>query len=187
MTSLTLFPVQIRALRATVLSMCLAACVPPDGLGEPDRALAVPDFAQARVPAPPGVRPDSCWVRDVSPAQVETVTRQIEVSPARRDAEGRLLSPARYRTETAQVIVAERQELVFETPCPDRLTPDFVATLQRALEARGLYRGPISGKMDIATRRAVRRYQRQRGLPSALLSMQSARALGLIATPREAL
>ena len=156
-------------------------------MDDPGTAVSVPDFASARIEPPPGVNPDGCWVRDVAPAELETVTRQIEVAPARYDAAGRKISPARFRTETAQVITRERQELIFETPCPNALTPELIETLQRALEARGLYRGQITGVMDVRTRLAVRRYQGARGLPSGLLSMQSARGLGLLATPLDQL
>lgn len=180
------FPSAIRALWAVALAV-LTGCggasgFPNDGLETP-----VPDFTSAQIDPPPGVRPDGCWVRDVAPAELETVTRQIEVAPARYDASGQQISPARFRTETAQVILRERQELIFETPCPEALTPTLISTLQRALEARGLYRGPITGEMDVPTRRAVRRYQTSNGLPSGLLSIQSARGLGLLATPRDQL
>jgi hypothetical protein len=41
--------------------------------------------------------------------------------------------------------------------------------------------------MDLPTRRSVRRYQSANGLPSGLLSIQTARGLGLLATPRDQL
>lgn len=176
-------PSPIRALRAVTLCG-LAACTTTQSM---DRNTIVPDFTSAQVAPPPGVSPESCWVRDIAPAELETITRQIEEVPARYGTDGRLITPARYRTETDHVITRERQELIFETPCPAVLTPDFIATLQRALEARGLYRGPINGMMDVRTRLAIRRYQSGKGLPSGLLSMQAARGLGLLATPRDQL
>lgn len=185
-SSVTPLPSAIRALWAVALA-ALAACTGPQTYGDDAANVPVPDFASAQIDPPPGVRPDGCWVRDVAPAELQTVTRQIEVAPARFDANGQKISPARFRTETAQVILRERQELIFETPCPDTLTPDLIATLQRALDARGLYRGPITGEMDVPTRLAVRRYQSSNGLPSGLLSIQSARGLGLLATPRDQL
>nr|WP_283255008.1 peptidoglycan-binding domain-containing protein [Marivita sp. GX14005] len=157
-----------------------AGCAPDDRGGE--ASAGVPDFASARIAPPPGAEPGSCWVRDIAPAEIETVTRQVEVMPGDADGGG-----ARYRTETAQRIVRERAEVIFETPCPDMLTPELVRSLQRALSARGLYRGTVSGEMDLATRRAVRRYQAARNLPSGLLSLSTARALGLVATPRQEL
>lgn len=183
---MTLLPSAIRALCAVALA-ALTGCAGSGQGAETDAAAAVPDFASARIAPPPGVSPDSCWVRDVAPAEIETITRQIEVAPARHAEDGTQISPARFRTETAQAITRERQELVFETPCPDALTQELIATLQRALEARGLYRGAITGVMDVDTRLAVRRYQNAGGLPSGLLSIRSARALGLLATPRDQL
>jgi len=59
------------------------------------------------------------------------------------------------------------------------LTPDLVASLQRALTARGLYGGQINGMMDRATRHAVRGYQAPLGLDSGILSLAAARKLGL--------
>ncbi len=179
-------PSAIRALWAVALAG-LAACAGPQPYGGDVADVPVPDFASAQIAPPPGVRPDGCWVRDVAPAELQTITRQIEVAPAQFDAAGQKIAPARFRTETAQVILRERQALIFETPCPDVLTPDLIATLQRALDARGLYRGPITGVMDVPTRLAVRRYQSANGLPSGLLSIQSARSLGLLATPRDQL
>lgn len=183
---MTPFPSAIRALWAVALAG-LAACADPQDAGDGGTRITVPDFASAQIAPPPGASPDTCWARDVAPAQIETVTRQIEVAPARLAENGTVLSPARYRTETAQAITRERQELIFETPCPEALTPELIATLQRALDARGLYRGPVTGVMDVATLVAVRRYQTARALPSGLLSMQSARGLGLLATPRDQL
>ncbi len=117
---------------------------------------------------PPGADPESCWGRDVTPAQIETVTEQV------------MIQPAVYKTETQQRITRERQEIWFETPCPEVLTRELVASLQRALQVRGLYSVFVSGEMDRATRRAIRRYQMQQGLDSSLLSLAAARRLGLV-------
>jgi len=177
----------IRAAWAVTFASFLAGCATNSYLDDPDVTGTIPDFASAQVPPPPGVSPDSCWVRDISPAEIQTVTRQIEVVPARIAEDGTILAPARFQTETAQEIVKEREELIFETPCPAVLTPAFIETLQRALDARGLLRAPITGTLDIPTRVAIRRYQTRQGLPSSLLSMQTARRLGLLATPRDQL
>jgi peptidoglycan hydrolase-like protein with peptidoglycan-binding domain len=67
------------------------------------------------------------------------------------------------------------------------MTPAFIASVQRALKARGYYRGPVTGALDTRTGRAIQRYQRDRGdVDSATLSLRSARDLGLVAVPREA-
>ena len=116
---------------------------------------------------------------------IETVTEQVEVTPAKMNPDGSIAKPPVYKTETRQEIVRARVDNWFETPCPDVLTPEFNSSLQRALEVRGFYAGPITGEMDRATRAAVRRYQAQEGPNSEVLSLTTARALGLVAVPRQ--
>nr|WP_243697858.1 peptidoglycan-binding domain-containing protein [Rhodovulum bhavnagarense] len=136
-------------------------------------------------PAPPGAPPGSCWARDITPAVLETVTEQIMLQPPQIGSDGSVRSPAIYKTETQQRIIRERRELWFETPCPADMDQEFLAALQRALKVRGLHRGPVTGRMDRATRSAIRRYQAPQGLDSATLSMAAARKLGLVAYARE--
>jgi peptidoglycan hydrolase-like protein with peptidoglycan-binding domain len=61
------------------------------------------------------------------------------------------------------------------------ITVEFVETLQRALKARGHYRGSVSGYIDTRTYSAIRKYQAPQGLDSSILSLAAARKLGLIA------
>ena len=134
--------------------------------------------------APPGAAPGTCWSKIVTPAVVETVTAQILATPEQPGADG-TIQPATYRTETRQVIVQNRSERWFETPCPEQMTPEFIASLQRSLTVRGHYSGPVNGIMDSATRTAVHQYQVRNGLDSGILSLKTARALGLVAVTRE--
>ena len=78
----------------------------------------------------------------------------------------------------------ERREIWFETMCQRELTLDFVSSLQRALAARGFYRGSITGEMDSATRAAIRRYQKPEGLDSGIIARETARRFGLVASER---
>lgn len=150
----------------------LAACT---GVGP---AYAPPDLTAE---APPGAAPGTCWGKTETPARIETVTEQVQLSPAEIDAAGRITRPATYATETRQMIIQERVTTWFETPCPDIMTPDFIASVQRALAARDFYGGPVTAQMDTGTRKAIRRYQATRGLDSETLSLDSARAIGLVA------
>lgn len=142
---------------------------------------AAPGVSNAARHAPPGAAPGTCWGKHITPAIIETVTHQALVQPAHVLADGTVTQPAVFKTETRQEIVRPREETWFETPCADVLTHEFVASLQRALTARGLYRGTPTGNIDIATRAAIRRYQEPRGLDSGTLSLDTARALGLVA------
>jgi hypothetical protein len=170
---------------ALALAMALAACtaLPPAG-GAP----APPDLAAALLPrdgpVPPAEPPGACWEGAVIPAVVETVTEQVQVAPERRAPDGTPAAPAAFRTETRQRIVQDRRAVWFEALCAADLTPDLVATLQRALKARGLYPLPLTGAMDAPTRAAVRAWQRPRGLDSDVLSRAAARALGIVAAGR---
>ena len=143
-----------------------------------------PEIVQTVQEAPPGAAPGTCWGKDVTPAVIETVTEQVVLQPAEVRDDGTVLEPAVYKTETRQAIVQERRVTWFETPCASAQTPDFVASVQRALKVRGLYRGPVTGTMDARTRAAVRAYQKPEGLDSGILSLAAARRLGLVAVER---
>lgn len=153
--------------------------------GAPLPGPAEPDVVQMLQTAPPSADPGSCWGKDVTPAVIETVTEQIILQPAEILADGTIAEPAIYKTETRQAIVQERRETWFETPCAADMTPEFTASVQRALKARGLYRGPVTGEMDTRTRAAIRAYQKPQGLDSGILSLAAARKLGLVAVERE--
>jgi hypothetical protein len=138
----------------------------------------------------PLLLPGVCYVSQIKPAVFETTTEQVQVSAERRDPKtGTVIRPARYRTETRQRMISERVPQWFRTPCVEQLTDDGIATLQRALQARGVFRGEITGRYDRPTQRAVHVWQKARGLDSGKLSFQLARELGLVPweTPPEPL
>lgn len=143
-----------------------------------------PEIVHAHGTAPRGAPPGTCWGMDVAPAIIETVTDRILVQPAEVLGDGTVVSDPVYKLETRQAIVQERHELWFETPCDDQLTPDFVASVQRALAARGLYHGTINGELDARTRRAIRRFQAPQGIDSSVLSLAAARKMGLVTVER---
>ena len=145
---------------------------------------ADPEPVRLRMEGPPNAAPDECWGRVTTPAIIETVTDQIVLQPAEIGTDGSIRQPAIYKTETRQAIVRERQDLWFETLCEAELDPEFVSSLQRALAARGYYRGPVTGLLDGPTRRAIRTYQAEQDLDSAILSRAAARQLGLVAYGR---
>ena len=161
-------PIPILALLA------LTAC------GGPDPAVAPLE--------PPRIESDAegrCHGQAITPAVIETETVQELDTAEVRDAEGRLVTPATYRSVVRQRIRRERQVVRFETLCPPAYTPAFVASLQRALATRGYYDGPANGVMDAALGRAVQDFQRADGPDSDLLSLASARRLGLVALSRD--
>lgn len=130
----------------------------------------------------------SCHARATTPALIETVTEQVMVQPADVLSDGTVQSPAVFRTVTRQRILRERREVEFEIPCANIQTPEFIASVQRALVARGYYTGPVSGVMDARTARAVGRFQTANDdVQTQQITLKTARRLGLVALPRETL
>ncbi len=163
------------------LSIPLAACAKTGPSQEVTRA----DFGDEQIITdftlgPPGARPGACYGKDVTPATVEQVTEHRLVEEAKIAENGNIITPAKYETVTEARIVDGREQIYFETPCPPRWTPEFIASIQRALTARGLYADYPHGELDEATRQAIRTFQISEGLNSAILSTESARKLGLV-------
>lgn len=166
-----------------VAGLMLAACKPlgapvPKAPGRADLSM---ELIRLDAPGPPKGPEGACWARDVTPMVIETVSEQVMVMPERRDAAGKVIEPASFRTDTHQRIVQEREEVWFRAPCPQDFTVEFVATLQRALKARGFFLHPVTGMMDATTTESVRRFQVERGLDSPQLALAAARELGIVA------
>jgi len=161
--------------------LALTACAPAADQGVFDTARSASEGAVEvrRGVGPPDADPNACYGLQVRPAVIETVTDQVMVQPEQTGPDGTVLQPAVFVTEQQQRIVQERREIWFETPCEAQTDPDFIASLQRALQVRGLYTGPINGQMTRRTERAIRAFQEPQGLDSATLSLASARQLGL--------
>ena len=162
----------------------LAACQSQAVVEAPSRAQLADEVLRT---SPPSSETNSCWAAEVTPAIIETVSEQTLVTPEIRDAQGQVVTPASFRSTTRQRIVQDRAEVWFRAPCPAEMTVEFIATLQRALKARGLYRAPLTGMMDAATAKAIRRFQAERGLDSPQLSLAAARELGIVSTELESL
>jgi len=163
---------------AMALAACQSAAV-PQAPGKAD--LSVETLRRSPDARPPLSADGACWANDVTPAVFETITEQVEVAPATLGPDGNVLTPANYRSVAQQKIVRHRESIWFRTPCPAEMTVDFIATVQRALKARGLYMLPLSGVLDAPTNEAIRRFQEPLGLDSPVLSLAAARDLGIVA------
>lgn len=150
------------------------------GWSAPPSEPARPSLAREWRETRPPKSAEGCYSQQTRPAVIETVTEQVLVRPEGADPATGAKTPALYRTETNHRIVKGGEAMWFRVPCEAEMTPDFIATLQRALAARALYFGPITGEMDAATQGAVRAYQAPRGLLSPVLSYRAAQELGLI-------
>ena len=113
---------------------------------------------------------------DATRARVETVSLVLPTSPSRA-------CWARYSATGATSRNGVIQEVAFRVPCPETVSREFIASLQRALQARGYFHKAITGQPDGATRDAVRAFQRENGFDSPILTLATAQRLGL--SPRD--
>lgn len=123
----------------------------------------------------------TCRARDTIPAVYVQVMGEVQVVQAEIAPDGTVIRPPIYRKAPVPRVVRERSEITFEAPCPAEMTPEFIASVQRALAARDYFAGNVTGALDAPTTAAIRKYQSERGLQSAQLSLETARALGLVA------
>ena len=156
------------------LSGCMEAAMQMRGQTVP--ATLLPRNTSGPEAAPEG----SCWAKHITPAVIETITSQKQLSlPV--DQAGNLGHPAAsYQTETRHVLLNNRYERWFETLCPDLMDAPLVTELQRTLQDHDLYQGKIDGLLGPVTKAAVHRFQRQNGLDSDTLSLRSAVLLALV-------
>jgi hypothetical protein len=164
-----------------LISFALTACdMPPLGPGGTTKQ----GKFQIAQDAPEGAATGTCWGKTETAAIIETVTREVLVQPAQVSSDGRIQQPAIYKKQARQEIVQEREVNWTQIVCITQLTEDFTASLQRALDARGFYRGPVTGLMDNRTRNGIRKFQAVDGFENGILTVAAARKLGLIAVPR---
>ena len=124
----------------------------------------------------------SCWQKNITPAEFDTVTRQMRVplqkNPAQSDEQTK--ATPQYQTKTRHVMVKKRNEAWFETLCPAQLNKALVTALQHALQAQKLYHGAIHGRLTDETRTAIRTLQHKDGINSDVLGLRTAETLGLL-------
>ncbi|PWK60713.1 peptidoglycan-binding domain-containing protein [Roseicyclus mahoneyensis] len=162
--------------------LALTACMPAGDRSAFSQPLSAGEGAieVMRGAGPPDADPSACYANESTPAVIETVTEQVMIQPPQIASDGRVLEPGVFVSESQQRIIRERRELWFQIPCEMQVgDPEFIASLQRALAARGLYQGPVTGEMTRRTERAIRAYQEPQGLDSTILSLAAAQQLGL--------
>ena len=111
------------------------------------------------------------------PAKFKTVTRTVEATPA---SVQRTPVPETYKTVSKTVEVAPARTVWTSVLCDVNTTPDVVTRLQRALKSAGHYGGPIDGVIGSLTRRGISSYQAAQGVQSDILTIDSAKKLGIL-------
>ncbi len=160
-----------------LMSFGLVACAPPLEIARD----TMPVISLGEIETQPDGR---CFARMAGPTRTDIVTELVEVQPEVKDRNGVVTQPAIFRNVTGPKTVVTGQGARFETVCPQVYTPDFVATLQRALIVRRAYDGEVTGLMDEATSLALQQFQRGMDVDSPLLAMRVGRDLGIVAVPR---
>lgn len=128
---------------------------------------------------------EACQAKVSKPAIYETVTEKIQIAPAKFSPTGRQIAPPTYQSQITQRVLRKRSAEWFDIPCADEVNAELIASLQRALAARGYFTGKLTAMMDHDTKAALRRYQAQNGLDTAVLARQTLLDLGLLTMPRD--
>ena len=170
---------QLSKLTAASGIMLLAACAVPQ---DTTSTTAPPTLPASPTDRPADAPSGTCWGSTITPAVIQTTTERILIAPADISAEGTIRAPARYQNEDRQTIVRPRQTKWHEIVCTDSMTPAFLASLQRALSARGFHQGDITGQLDTPTKDAIALYQTEQNLPGYDLTVEAAQRLGLVVT-----
>lgn len=173
---------QFSTLAATAAIWACTGCATPGIGGPPQRH----DLSAQIIIADDGSAPNPGTALSVD-AQGTCWARERVAAEAARPADPETDPTGAPEPLRPRKPVKPGQIIRFPTPCPDVTDSAFIATLQRALGARGYYHGAATGQMDAATRQALRAYQDRRGLPSGTLSIGAAREMGLIITPLDLL
>ena len=146
-------------------------------LVEPERVERVPVDAQF-VTVNKQVMVDRGGVEERATApQFRTIPTQELVSPAHTVSTS--VAPQTATVERNVLRAPEKYEWI-EVVCDTNATTSSIYDLQRALEIRGFYNGPIDGLFGPQTQSALESYQNSIGMPhQGYLTIDTLRSLGL--------
>ena len=91
-----------------------------------------------------------------------------------------MVSPAQYEKTRTHTNTKPRCVTKIEAVCTEDLTQEFIASLQRAFQARGLFSSTITVSMDTTKRRARLIFQTVKGVESETVVKATAQELGLV-------
>ncbi len=91
----------------------------------------------------------------------------------------KIVIPAEYQTVTKQQKISEGELEWREVLCETNTTPDVISKLQSALISRGYNSGPVDGAYGPITERAVKKYQKDKGLGTGGITYETLKHLGL--------
>ncbi|MGB7286276.1 MAG: peptidoglycan-binding domain-containing protein [Salaquimonas sp.] len=116
--------------------------------------------------------------KKIIPAKYKTVTIKELVTPASFQVE---VVPAQFATIEKKQLVAKESIEWRQILCETNTTPDLVLRLQQALVSEGYSLGTApNGNYGPATKAAIQKYQKDKGLPTGGLTLTTVQSLGLM-------
>lgn len=110
------------------------------------------------------------------PAKYTTITKRVLVEEA---TEVRKQIPAKFQTVSSKNLVSSSNIQWVPVLCRTNMTLSRVKEMQSALKNAGFYEGPIDGIYGYLTTRAITRFQKQNGMPTGGITMETLQKLGL--------
>ena len=112
--------------------------------------------------------------------EIPAVYKTVKVRTVVSDAKIRKIDiPAEYQTVTKQQKVSEGELEWRQVLCETNTTSDVISKLQSALISRGYNPGPADGAYGPVTERAVKKYQKDKGLGTGGITYETLKHLGL--------
>jgi len=111
-----------------------------------------------------------------TPAKYTTVRIKKLIQPA---SVRKIPIPATYRTVTKKKKIADGYAKWVPVVCKTSINNTMIRNVQQALKDANYYHGAVDGVYGAETKRAIRAYQKAKGLPVAGLSVATMESLGL--------
>lgn len=115
-------------------------------------------------------------VRKEIPAVYETIQLSRVEQPVKTSSTPR---PEQSRNVAIQRKIQPERFISMPALCENSLQGNEVSRIQQALQQQGYYTGATHGKLDIATRTALTRFQQDKQLASGAITLESLQKLGL--------
>ncbi len=111
--------------------------------------------------------------------EIPAVYKTVKVKTVNTDADVRKITiPAEYQTVSKQAKASEGVLEWRQVLCETNTTPGVISKLQSALRIKGYNPGPADGAYGPLTERAVKQYQKDKGLPTGGITFETLKHLG---------
>ena len=164
-----------RALYIFLAALTFAACDAPSSGSKRSTLDPIPTFS-SRPDTPNG----ACWHQLPGETVTETKEELVETRPAQFDAAGNEIAPAVFGKRQVETETALGNGAWFRKICTPTLSPEFISSLERALAARGYFKGRVTGTLSNRLKTAIQLYQSDAGLDTSVPSHAMGFRFGLL-------